>query len=110
MAVSSLRIAALATLPALLLAGCTTVSPEAKVRAKLIEAGLSPRMSGCMAEKMVDRLSTDQLRQLKSFSSVPRADMRDMTVDRFIHKLRALNDPEIFSVTSRAALSCAIAG
>ncbi|HEX7784298.1 MAG TPA: hypothetical protein VF509_15975 [Sphingobium sp.] len=110
MAVSSLRIAALAAVPALLLAGCATVSPEAKVRASLMEAGLSPRMSGCMAERMVDRLSMNQLRALKSFSSVPHADMRDMTVDRFLHKLRALDDPEIFSVTSRAALSCAIAG
>jgi hypothetical protein len=110
MAVSSLRIAAFAAVPALLLAGCATVSPEAKVRSSLMEAGLSPRMSGCMAERMVDRLSIGQLRQLKSFSSVRNADMRDMTVDRFLFKLRALEDPEIFSVTSRAALSCAIAG
>ncbi|QUT05303.1 hypothetical protein KFK14_20270 [Sphingobium phenoxybenzoativorans] len=110
MAVSLPRIAALAAVPALLLAGCATVSPEARVRANLIEAGLSPRMAGCMAERMVDRLSINQLRQLKSFASVRNADMRDMTVDRFLYKLRALDDPEIFSVTSRAALSCAIAG
>lgn len=110
MAASLSRIAALAAIPALLLAGCATVSPEAKVRANLIEAGLSPRMAGCMAERMVDRLSINQLRQLKSFASVRNAAMRDMTVDHFLYKLRALDDPEIFSVTSRAALSCAIAG
>ncbi len=102
-------LAAALALPALALSACATVSPEAKVRASLMDAGLSPRMAGCMAERMVDRLSIGQLKSLKSLSSLPGADYREMTVDRLLYKLRALEDPEVFSVTSRAALACAIA-
>lgn len=103
-----LLLAALA-LPALALAACATVSPEAKVRASLMDAGLSPRMSGCMAERMVDRLSIAQLKSLKSMASLRDADYHQMTVDRLLYKIRAIDDPEVFSVTSRAALACAIA-
>jgi len=105
----SLRALAFA-LPAasLLLSSCATVSPESRVRASLIEAGLSPRMAGCMAERMVDRLSLVQLRRLQSLASLRNSHMGGMTVDRFLYKVRALEDPEIFMVTSKAALVCAI--
>lgn len=92
----------------LALSACTTVSPEAKVRANLMDAGLSPRMASCMAERMVDRLSIGQLKELKSLASLPKTDMRDSTVDLLLHKLRGINDPEIFAVTSKAALVCAL--
>lgn len=106
--ISPRRAALLAPALALIASGCATVSPEAKVRAGLMDAGLSERMSTCMAEKMVRRLSINQLRQLKSIVSVKDADYHSLTVDRLLYKLRAIDDPEIFSVTSRAALSCAI--
>lgn len=92
----------------MLLSSCATVSPESKVRAGLIEAGLSRRMSGCMAERMVDRLSLVQLRRLQSLASLRKSHMGEMTVDRFLYKVRALEDPEIFMVTSKAAIVCAI--
>jgi len=65
-------------------------------------------MSSCMAEKMVDRLDIVQLRRLQSLASLRKSHMGDMTVDRFLYKVRAMEDPEIFSVTSKAALICAI--
>jgi hypothetical protein len=92
----------------LLLSACATVSPESRVRAGLMDAGLSPRMAACMAERMVDRLSLMQLRRLQSLASLRKSHMEDMTVDSFLYKVRALEDPEIFSVTSKAALICAI--
>lgn len=100
---------AIALLAALSLSACATVSPEARVRDKLMEAGLSPRMSSCMAERMVDRLSIPQLKRLQSIVSLRDADYRGMTIDRLLYKLRAIDDPEIFTVTSRAGLACAIA-
>lgn len=105
----SLRAFAL-TLPAaaLILSSCATVSPESRVRAGLIEAGLAPRMAGCMAERMVDRLSLMQLRRVQSLASLRNSHMGDLTVDRFLYKLRALEDPEIFAVTSKAAVACAL--
>ena len=104
----SLRLAAAALPAALLLSSCATVSPESRVRAGLVEAGISPRMAACMAERMVDRLSLVQLRQIQSLASLRKSHMEDMTVDRFLYKLRALEDPEIFTVTSKAAILCAL--
>lgn len=99
----------LAAAPAfLLVASCASISPESKLRAGLIEAGLSPRMAGCMATDMADRLSLMQLRRLQSLASLRKSHMGDMTLDRFLYKVRALEDPEIFLVSSRAAIRCAI--
>jgi len=95
------------TLP---LAACTSVGPEAKVRNALLDAGLSHRMAECMAERMVDRLSIPQLRRLNSLAKLPKKDVGNMTVDEFLYRTRALEDPEIFAVVSRAGLGCAIAG
>ena len=92
----------------LLLMSCATVSPESRLRTGLIDAGVSPRMAGCMAERMVDRLSLAQLRRLQSLASLRKSHMGDMTVDRFLFKVRAVEDPEIFAVTSKAAIVCAI--
>ena len=92
----------------LLLMSCATVSPESRLRTGLIDAGVSPRMAGCMAERMVDRLSLAQLRRLQSLASLRKSHKGDMTVDRFLFKVRALEDPEIFAVTSKAAIVCSI--
>ena len=91
------------------LAGCASVSPEAKVRAKLIDAGISPPIAGCMAERLVDRLSISQLKRLQSLAKLPDRDIGGMTIDQFLHHLRALDDPEIFAVVSKAGIGCAIA-
>lgn len=93
---------------ALLLAGCATVSPESRLRAGLMDAGLSPRLATCMAERMVDRLNITQLRRLQSLASLRKTDLGTLSVDRFLYKVRALDDPEIFLVTSKAAISCAL--
>jgi hypothetical protein len=90
-----------------LLAGCAT--PESRLRTGLVEAGLSKRQSACMAQRMVDRLSLSQLMRLSSLSKVKEADMRELTVGQFLHNVRALRDPEIVLVTTRAAVGCAIA-
>lgn len=93
----------------LALSACATVSPEARVRTALLDAGLSPRMAGCMAERMVDRLTISQLRQLQSLARLPERDLGGMSVDELLHRTRALDDPEIFVVVSKSALRCAIA-
>jgi hypothetical protein len=92
----------------LILAGCASLSPEARLRAGLIEAGLSPHMAGCMAEKMADRLSITQLRRLQSLASLRDEDIGQIPLDRYLHRLRALGDPEIVAVTGKAALRCAL--
>ncbi|MGC6399757.1 hypothetical protein ACNI3Q_04145 [Sphingomonas sp. FW199] len=101
-----MRFASLAALGlwAMLLTGCAV--PEARLRAGLIDAGLSRPLSACMAERMVDRLNLAQLRRM---GDLPRA--RDaVTLDRFLRRVRALGDPEIWTVTSTSAAICAVSG
>ena len=90
-------------------AGCATVSPEARVRNKLIEAGIRPPVAGCMAERMVDRLSLVQLKRLQSLGGLGNHDVRGMSIDELVHRLRALQDPEIVSVVLKAGIGCSIA-
>ena len=100
----------LLALPLLAVAGCATVSPEARLRAGLLDAGLPPRVAGCMAERMADRLSIDQLRRLGSIASLKDRDVGQMSVDEFLYRVRGFRDVELIEVTTRAALGCAIAG
>lgn len=96
-------------LPAMfLLSSCATLSPEARLRAGLMDAGLPPATAGCMAERMADRLSLPQLRRIQSLASLRNSHMEGLTIDLFLHKLRALEDPEIFVVTSKAAIACTL--
>ncbi|MEC3948903.1 hypothetical protein [Sphingobium sp. HWE2-09] len=90
------------------LAACTSLSPESRVRSGLEEAGLSPKMSACMAKRMVDRLSLAQLKKLQSLASLRKSHSGKMTIDQMLHEVRALDDPEIFAVTTRSALACAL--
>ena len=90
----------------LMLAGCAT--PETRLRNGLHNAGLSQAMSSCMAERMVDRLSLVQLRRLSALGSLKDKRVTDLTLDQFFHKVRALKDPEILTVSTSSAALCAL--
>lgn len=77
--------------------------PEAKLRTGLQSAGLSPRLSACMAQRMVDRLSLLQLRRI---AGLPKAG-DSVSVNQFLYRLRSLGDPEIVGVASSSAALCA---
>ena len=91
----------LAIFATLLLAACAV--PEARLRAGLVNAGLSEPMAACMAERMADRLSLTQLRRL---GDLPYA-RDERTVRGFLHRVRSLRDAEILAVSSSAAALCA---
>lgn len=95
---------------ALLAAACSTLSPEARVRQKLVDAGVRPEMAQCMAGKLVRKLSNDELRQLGRVAKLPRQHPGHMSFDELGQRLQALNDPHIVSVVTRVGLGCAIAG
>ena len=94
----------------LALGACQTLSPEARVRQRLIEAGLKPRMAQCMAERLSDRLSIGQLRELARAARLPGRDVGNMTVDELVYRLRAVGDPQIVKVVTRSGIGCLIAG
>lgn len=99
---------ALAVSALLVVTACA--SPESQIRSGLVNAGLSQPMAGCMASQMIGKLSLIQLRRLGSLGNFKSESVREMSIDRFLHNVRALKDPEVLAITSRAGLSCAIAG
>ena len=88
------------------LAACAT--PEARLRTGLVNAGLSQPIASCMAERMVDRLSLLQLRRLSALGSLKDKRVTDLSLDQFFHKVRALKDPEILTVSTSSAALCAL--
>lgn len=92
--------------PLIALSACA--SPETRLRTGLMNAGLGSGQSACMADRMVNKLSLLQLRRIASLGNFQKERIRDMSVDRFLHNIRSLEDTEILAVTTRAAVSCAI--
>jgi len=86
---------------AAMLAGCAT--PETRLRDGLVNAGLSPPLAGCMAHRMAGRLSLGQLMRLRD---LPQA-RESVTIGEFLHRVRALRDPGILTITSSSAALCA---
>lgn len=99
------RLAGIALL-ALALTSCA--SPEQQLRTGLADAGLPQDLSACMAHDMTPRLSVTQLMRLRSLAHVGRLDPAGTSLDRFLHQVRALEDPEILVVTGKAAARCAL--
>jgi hypothetical protein len=98
-----------ALLAMLVLAGCATTSPRERVRAELLQAGIKPRMANCLADRLVDRLSLGELRQLGRAAKLPRKDVGNMSINELADRLAAVGDPHIVSVVTSAGLGCAIA-
>jgi hypothetical protein len=89
------------------LAACAT--PETRLRTGLADAGLSTPVAACMADRMVDRLSLLQLRRLSSLGTLKDQRLRDITMDQFLYKVRALKDAEVLTITTTSAALCAFA-
>lgn len=103
---------AMKALPLLLLPLAITAcaTPESRLRTGLVEAGLSKKQSGCMAGQMADKLSLGQMMKLSSLRKLKEDSVKDMSVRQFLRNVRALEDPEILSITSKAAVGCALFG
>jgi hypothetical protein len=97
---------ALVSLTLLALSACAT--PETRIRTALTDAGLSQPIAACMADRMVDRLSLIQLNKLSGLKKLRGQDMRKVTVEEFLRRTRALQDPEILRVTTSSGLICAV--
>lgn len=101
-----MRLAALALILPLAIAGCA--SPETRIRTALIDAGLSKPMAGCMADRMVDRLSLGQLNKLRGLGKFKDKDAKKLSIEEFTKRTKALQDPEILSVVTSSGVVCAL--
>jgi hypothetical protein len=96
-------------LPVLLgavLAGCAT--PETRIRNALVEAGLSKTVAGCMADRMVDRLSLGQLNKLRGLGKLQDKRGQKLSIAEYVARTKALQDPEIVSVVTSSGVICAV--
>jgi len=91
---------------ALALTSCAT--PQTRIENALVEAGLSEPMAGCMAERMVDRLSLLQLNKLRGLKKLKNPDAENMSIGEFMKHTKSLQDPEILGVVSSSGAICAI--
>ena len=99
---------ALSVLLGVTLAGCAT--PETRIRNALVEAGLSKPIAGCMADRMVDRLSLGQLNKLRGLGKLQDKKAQKLSIEEFVKRTKALQDPEIVSVVTSSGVICAISG
>jgi hypothetical protein len=85
---------------------------EGRVATRLAEAGLSRPMAECMADRWVNRLSLAQLQKIGKLSDDLKKERGrgSLTVGRFLERVRAVDDPEIFTVVSGSAAACALSG
>lgn len=86
------------------LAACAT--PETRVRSALTDAGVSPPIAACMADRMVDRLSLGQLRKLDRLGKLKDDNAANISLKQFLQKTKALQDSEILGVVSSSGLIC----
>lgn len=93
---------ALPLLIALALAGCG--SRTSRVEAALVKAGLSHRMAACIAPRLTDRLSDDQLRAL---AKAPGGGKSSGTAG-IVARVAATGDPDVVDAVSSAVLHCAM--
>ena len=83
---------------------------EGRVASRLADAGLSRPMADCMAKRWVDRLNLLQLQKISSLSQDLQRERSGgkLTIGRFIERVRAVDDPEVFQVVSTSAAACAL--
>jgi hypothetical protein len=99
------NIICVAALFALGLSGCST--PKTQIKNALIDAGLSEKMSGCMAERMYDKLSLLQLNKLRGLKKLKETDGKKLSINEFMKRTKSLQDPEIMGVITSSSVICA---
>jgi hypothetical protein len=101
-------IRSLSLIPFLALGACAQPF-EGQIATRLSDAGLPPAMAQCMAGRWVDRLSLAQLQRISTVAEDLQRE-RGLTVSRFLTRVRAIDDPEIFGVVTSSAAVCALTG
>lgn len=83
---------------------------EGRVASRLTESGLSRPIAECMADRWVDRLNLVQLKKIADlFEDLSRErGQGQLTIGRFLERVRAVEDREIFEVVSTSAAVCAL--
>ncbi|MGB3723762.1 MAG: hypothetical protein WA979_13220 [Pacificimonas sp.] len=93
----------------LALSACAT-GPKAEIARSLTGFGLPQSQSKCVAERMDERLSRSQLRDVADLLGADRRDVGRMRIGDVADLLRGAGDGEVVEVMLRAGVGCAISG
>ena len=91
----------------LVLTGCVQTIAESRVRSALVEAGVSQSDADCMATRMVDRLTIEQLKKLEALKAREGEPARPATIGEYLDRVRRVGDAEVVAVTASSAGLCA---
>jgi hypothetical protein len=91
------------------LSACATMA-RPSVRSALVDAGASPTVADCMAERMTDRLSIAQLQKLKRVQAAPGEKTSNLSAAEIVQRINRVGDPEVVAVTASAGAVCSLGG
>lgn len=94
-------------LGSLTLTGCVQTIAESRVRTALLDAGVPTGDAACMSQRMVDRLTIDQLKRLEALKARDGEAERPRTLGDFVERVRRVGDEEVVAVTASSAALCA---
>ncbi len=94
---------------ALTLSACAS-GPKAEIARSLTGFGLPQSQSKCVAERMDERLSRSQLRDVADLLDIDRREVGRMKIGDIADLLRGAGDGEVVEVMLRAGVGCAISG
>ncbi len=81
---------------------------QTRVQTALTDAGVPETLATCMAPRMVDRLSLNQLRKLERMGPQDGETVVPLSSAEALARLRRVDDPEAVEMTVRAAGGCAL--
>ncbi|RDC60532.1 hypothetical protein HME9302_01743 [Alteripontixanthobacter maritimus] len=91
----------------LMLVGCVDAIAESRVKSALVDAGLDDANADCMAERMVDRLTIDQLKKLERVKAEAGERETGLSLSDYVKRVRRVGDGEVVAVTASSAALCA---
>lgn len=81
---------------------------QRRVEAALVDVGLPQQQASCMAARMTERLTLNQLRKLEGLAPQEGEAALPLTPGEMLARLRRVDDPEAVEVTATAAAICAL--
>ena len=83
-------------------------TPESRMKAAFVEAGVEEPIAECMASRLADGLSYRQLWSLSTLSIFRDRPAADLTIGEFVDATRGLRDREILMLAGRSAAVCTL--
>ncbi len=90
--------------------GGMQVVTERSVKIALVEAGVPEKQAECMAPRMTERLTPEQLRKLERVAPEEGEAALPRDAGEALARIRRVDDPQAVEVTIRAAAACTFGG